>query len=804
MRQGDGTDLLGPNDPRGASISLIYVDPNDDRQSVLTAILTQDKLGRKQVAIVLPEHNKAFQRPVDFDGLKNMRHGLKTQIVFVAPGRPGPAEFARQRRFPVYSSLESFSLSLKSEASVNGVTNGFVKRRLFGRKPKPANVNTVASTSSKQTEEEPTSPLPENVSMVAPQQAPISPDPNPDEDLEVADDRNGSNGTAIDMTGLAVGAGLDAPSDDQNASSTLENGGADCYSPSPPVSESHAGESIPPDNTPVQADEQTKAVGSNGSRSRADQSPRIIAFPTPAPRPKITRKFPVPTSEAASVPVITPVSPAKPNGSTAAPPGRRGNTGKAAAVVAGIAAVGTGAAVADRKAGGGGLPPTGNSPGGGGGGGGGSRKGTRLLVMILLIILILLLIGGIAIAAVPGGLGSLARFIPGLPTTATVTITPKSKDLPNTYVITAVTGHPDPTKREIGARILTYTTPMQAKVANATGSIPGTRATGNLTFLNTSNSTKTFDSVVLTGASGVPVSFDGPVTVPAVPPSSVTVTGFAVNVGSAGNIGALDISGSCCASGIIVKNAAFGGGQDPQPNSVIQQGDINGAANALVASLTPGAQSGLQSQVQPNEQIVSNTMQCNKSTFTADQSAGDRARTVTVTVAITCKEEVYDQQGALTMAANLLKAQASTLLEARDFKPGSAYSLTGNTLTGVTKVTIVDSKGTVSLLVSAEGVWVYLFSDAMKQDLANHIANKSKNVAIKYLTSQPGVSSVQIDISSGNNLPDATHITIDIKPVPGATGTGTLTPSPGTPTLVPTRASTPPITPTPTQGLGGI
>ncbi len=794
MRQGDGTDLLGPNDPRSASVGVIYVDPNDDRQSVLTAILTQDKLGRKQVAVVLPENSKAFQRPVDFEGLKNMRRGLKTQIAFIAPSGPGPAEFARQRRFPVYSSLESFSLSLKGEASVIGTTNGSLRRGLFGRKPKPTTTNTMATTSSKRIEDQPTLPLPESAFVEAPQQAPISPRPNPDEDSDTADDRNGSNAAAIDMAGVAVDGGLDALANDPNASSTIENSVADGYSSSPPASELQVGESTSSDNTPLQAGEQAKVADSSDSRSEADPDPDIIAFPTPAPHPTIAGKFPMPGSEIASIPVIAPISSAKPGGSIAASTGRRGNIG---------------AAVHNRTAGGGGLPPGGNRPGGPGGGRGGvggSRRRTRLLVAILLIVITLLLIGGIAAAAVRGGLGSLAGFVPGAMPTATVTITPVSKDLVNTYVISAVTSNPDATKREVAARILTFTTPAQSKIADATGSIPGLRATGALTFLNTSNSTRTFDSVVLTGASGVPVSFDGPVTVPAVPPSSVTVTGFAVNVGSAGNIGALDISGSCCAAGITVKNGAFDGGQDPQPNSVIEQSDINGAADALVASLTPGAQSGLQKQVQPNEQIVSDTMQCNKSTFTANQIAGDQARTVTVTVAITCKEEVYGQQGALTLAANLLKAQASTLLEAQGFKPGSAHGLTGDIATGVTKTMLVDTKGTLSLLVRAEGVWVYLFSDVTKLNLAKNIANKSKEVAIKYLVSQTGVSSVQIDISSGNTLPDAAHITIDIKPVPGATGPGTTPPLPGTPTIVPTGASAPPATPpvTPTQGLGGI
>src|ERR1700694_18774 len=98
MRQGNGTDLLG-NDPRSASVGIIYVSPTDERKSVLAALITQEKFQRKQVAIVLPPgQNKAFQRPVDFDDLKNIRRKLQTEIVFIAPSGPGPAEFARQRR----------------------------------------------------------------------------------------------------------------------------------------------------------------------------------------------------------------------------------------------------------------------------------------------------------------------------------------------------------------------------------------------------------------------------------------------------------------------------------------------------------------------------------------------------------------------------------------------------------------------------------------------------------------------------------------------------------------------------------
>src|SRR5438045_4041176 len=139
MRQADGTELLGANDPRSASIGIIYVSPNDDRPSVLTAILIQDKLGRDQVVVVLPEQNKAFQHAVDFDGLKSMRRGLKAHIVFVASSGPGPAEFARQRRFPVYSSLESYVEALQDESPTQ--EEDTQRGWLFGRREKLQKAN---------------------------------------------------------------------------------------------------------------------------------------------------------------------------------------------------------------------------------------------------------------------------------------------------------------------------------------------------------------------------------------------------------------------------------------------------------------------------------------------------------------------------------------------------------------------------------------------------------------------------------------------------------------------------------------
>ncbi|MFL5589900.1 MAG: serine/threonine protein kinase [Ktedonobacteraceae bacterium] len=125
IRQGNGSDLLGANDPRNATIGIIYVAPNDDRESVLAAILTQERLGRKQIAIVLPNQNEAFQRSVDFDGLKNMRRKLQANLIIVAPQGSSPAEFARQRRFTYFTSLENYAQSLQGENEASRATRKF-------------------------------------------------------------------------------------------------------------------------------------------------------------------------------------------------------------------------------------------------------------------------------------------------------------------------------------------------------------------------------------------------------------------------------------------------------------------------------------------------------------------------------------------------------------------------------------------------------------------------------------------------------------------------------------------------------
>src|SRR5260370_1342770 len=299
MRQGDGSDLLGAHDARSASIGIIYVAPTDDRPSVLEAILMQDKLGRKQVAVVLPENSRAFQRPVDFDGLKNMRRGLKAEIIFVAPGVPGPAEFARQRRFTVYTSLESYTAAVRAELPDNG--NAKKGLPLFGRKPKLVpNVNEPAPLEDLD-DLRPPEPLPAPILPVPAASEPVSETPflsdplDDDHDTDQDRDRDDDEEKRWDIDPLialggagVVGAGL-AADDWMSSASTVEGD---------PGSGSYV--------APPMGDENAQPVS---TRPRRDPGIIPIPFTLPAAQPRpISGKLPAANAPGSSASASLPVS----------------------------------------------------------------------------------------------------------------------------------------------------------------------------------------------------------------------------------------------------------------------------------------------------------------------------------------------------------------------------------------------------------------------------------------------------------------------------------------------------------------
>ena len=768
MRQADGSDLLGANDARSASIGIIYVAPGDDRPSVLEAILMQDKLGRKQVAVVLPENSRAFQRPVDFDGLKNMRRGLKAEIIFVTSGVSGPAEFARQRRFTVYTSWDSYKSALRSELPDNG--NAKKGPLLFNRN-KPKLVPNAPAPAPLESFDEPAPLSPQ------PLAAPIMPVsvPPPIAAVPLDDDDDKAWDAPTPMVPFLAASGAEIV----DSSLVADD---EWVKPSQ-QSAQDAGPFVAP-VVPIPEDEDAKPV-----RPRSKTGPIPIPIPISLPQTGASTKPLVPGARGTNGP--------------ASPPVRSGNTGKQAAIGAG--AVGAGAAAtftATNRASvaGGAQPPIRGNVGGSGGGGGGrrsQRRSMRQLLAIALVILTLLLLAGIAFASPPGQ--SLIGHITGSTITATVTITPAHQPVSDSFVVTAVTGTPDPTAHQVQARIVSYTSPSGSGSAGATGSISGANATGTLTFINTGFGGVTINGGILTGKSGVPISFNGPLFIPV---GSVSVRGIAVNVGVGGNVPQFDIAGTCCgSSNILVRNTtSFNGGRDPVPNSVITQNDITSATNKLISTLTPSAQTALQQQVRSGEQVVSNSLKCASNTPTANHNVGNQAKSVTVTGTVTCAEEAYDQKAGLDIAATALKAEAAK-------NPGVAYALVGNVVTNVTSATIVDAKNTVSLVIAAQGEWAYQFQDAILTGIKNKIAKESQSAAQADLQKTPGVLSATISISNGTTMPDVANITINVVKIPGlglggspTPGSGSPTTAPGTPTSGTTPTGSPAITPT--TGLG--
>ncbi|MFL5624777.1 MAG: hypothetical protein ACJ788_04185 [Ktedonobacteraceae bacterium] len=802
MRQGNGSDLLGANDPRSATIGVIYVAPNDDRESVLAAILTQEKLGREQIAIVLPNQNKAFHVPVDFDGLKNMRNKLQAKLVIIAPYGSGPAEFARHRRFTYFTSLESYGKSLRDEkeASRPGRSGRWPFR---GRRSKlyplddATNTNEELEPASSSDPEAPSAlPPAADTAAAADKQAPqphVSyaamgmedamltsgnvPAHEPDDENTALPPLSQRNNAVDDVALASTAAPLVVANTPANSGSAQ-----DTISPPPPVQKLEDANPAPDGD--------------------------IITFPT---RKRNTVKL------AASPPPDVSEADDDYNAAVADPPVAlsRRNSGKTPVVVpaaGGIAPVSTG-----RKANTGNLAAFGgNPPGGGNTAGGGRRRrgGWIFLALIILLLASLFLCVTLAFAA-PGALPSPVRnFVTGMvgggAPAATVTITPKSADELNTYVLTGVTsGTPDSAKRQVQARQLTYTTPSQKKTMPATGIVDPqpVHATGTLTFYNGNGTSYSVGKTIFTDAKGVQIANNSLVIIPAGSPATgyghITVPATAITGGTRGNIRALDFNYmQCCgSSSVFVSNGAFGGGQDPQHYTAVQQSDIDGAAHPLQQPLTQSALSTLNGMKHTNEQFVAKPT-CTTKVVT-DHNAGDRATSVTVTVTATCAGRVYDQIGAQTIAAGLLNKKALQDL-------GSSYAPVGKVVTSVTKTTI-DGQGNLSLFVKAEGIWVYQFTNAQKTQLAKDIAGKNKNDASTLLEQQPGVGHVEkIDITGTENttLPmDYTQISIVVQNVPGIQGTVMPTTSPGSSVTPTTTTGATPIptspTPVPSPSVGG-
>ena len=374
-----------------------------------------------------------------------------------------------------------------------------------------------------------------------------------------------------------------------------------------------------------------------------------------------------------------------------------------------------------------------------------------------LLLLVLLLTGLGAL----WGIGPLAPLL--FRPAATVTIVPTRLDSQARLTITAVTGTPDTAKHEVAARFVSATTPASEAFGQASGTahVPATVAYGTLTFYNDAPYPQTIAAgTVLTGADGVQVVTDALASIPAGNPlGAITVSAHTAQPGARGNIDALDINALCCVGGVAVKNTAgFSGGQDAQTYTTVRQADIDGLARPLIDALTRDAQAGVRVQLHPQEWMV--TVPACSSAVNANHPAGSRATQVTVTVAVTCRTEVYDQQTALQLAATSLKQETSATL-------GANYALVGQVTTTLVGVSVTDTKrGTLALSIEAGGVWVYQWSSAHLEALARQIAGARKQEALALVLREEGVQTASIHLmgSEQTTLPtDPSRIIIVVR-----------------------------------------
>ena len=320
---------------------------------------------------------------------------------------------------------------------------------------------------------------------------------------------------------------------------------------------------------------------------------------------------------------------------------------------------------------------------------------------------------------------------------ATVTLVPETKTLSTTLTVTALpTGIPNLARQQVAARLLSVSSPLQSQSVPTTGTghAPARVGEGTLTFYNAAPYAQTVAAgTVLTGADGVEIVTDAPAVIPASNPpieGEATVPAHAPAIGPQGNIAPLDLNGLCCMGGVSVKNTmAFHDGQYAYDYPMVTQEDIDQAAGPLVATLTATTQATLRAQVSPNERLAE-PVACQPA-VTPDHPVGSNASQVTVSVQVACHAQVYDHEAVVLLVTNALMQQAMTTL-------GTDYALQGTISTTITPAGAPPhtKPGTLTLLVTGQGTWVYQVSRAEQARLSRLIAGLSRQAAVQVLQQQ--------------------------------------------------------------------
>ncbi len=360
---------------------------------------------------------------------------------------------------------------------------------------------------------------------------------------------------------------------------------------------------------------------------------------------------------------------------------------------------------------------------------------TMMIPAVLLLLLLMPYVLGISFF--PSGFP-----IFGTPPIATVLVTPQTKTLHATYVLTASprTTTPDLIAHTIPDRIL-QSTAVGSNTVPTTGtrSIAGVQAHGVVEFFNSTYTPFTVPATVLTSSSGIHVQLTQAVVVP---PRQIGQDGKApgavvvVNDGTSGNILAHVLDGSCCGTGILVKNTdAFSGGVDAQVLHVVAQADLDSVQHALMLKLQQQIVQKLQQQLSPGETMAGEPIYT--TTISSSDTVGTQADHVKVQVSILGRVPSYNRKIMNNVAAQLLGRQVLQTT-------GSQYQLQGTPFVVPPYVDVQGKDGIVYLNVAVHGTWTYVFSPQQVSQWRQTIKGATSATALAYLNTQEGVSSVQI------------------------------------------------------------
>jgi Baseplate J-like protein len=280
-----------------------------------------------------------------------------------------------------------------------------------------------------------------------------------------------------------------------------------------------------------------------------------------------------------------------------------------------------------------------------------------------------------------------------------------------------------------------------------------TLAHGGVTFYNSLPQSQTIEAgTLVTGSDGVQVTTDEAAYVPAGSFSGngqISVSAHAINPGESGNIGAGDISGTCCRAYILVRNnGAFTGGQNARDFQFVTTSDMKDVQSTLFVKIN-GEKQKAQEQVPARDSLLS-PIPCATSSQ-SNHRVGDEATNLSVTVTQNCTIASYSPQA---FHKRLMTEFSQSILH----QFGIGYTLLGSPTGHITDTKI--QPGQIEFQVAAMALYGLDFSASRTNELSEQIAGKSRQATLNILKRETGVNKVTLDLPDGmNSLPtDTTKI----------------------------------------------